>query len=79
MTKNFKIDFEGAEFEFISMNRVRLQLYQVYVNDGAARKRFHMQINEEGKFYIADKPACPPAFLPLEETLSEAILKLGLV
>jgi hypothetical protein len=31
MTTNFKIDLSGAYFEFITMNRVKLQLFQVYV------------------------------------------------
>jgi len=36
-----------------------------------------MQIRDAGKFYITDKQACPEIYLPLESTLSDAILKLG--
>jgi hypothetical protein len=77
MTNNFKIDFEGTDFEFFSMNRWKLQLYQVYVLYDGKRKRFHMQLNEEGKFYITDKQTCPQIYLHLEDTLGDAILKLG--
>jgi len=56
---------------------VRLQLFQVYVLYDGKRKRFHMQIRDAGKFYITDKQACPEIYLPLESTLSDAILKLG--
>ena len=77
MINNFKIDFEGAEFEFLTMNSLKLQLFQVYVLHEGKKVRFHMQIADDGKFYIAAKHACPEMYLPLESTLSDAILKLG--
>jgi hypothetical protein len=36
-----------------------------------------MQRNEQGTFYITDPQACPEIYLPLENTFSDAILKLG--
>jgi hypothetical protein len=77
MINNFKIDFEGAEFEFLTMNAIKLQLFQVYVQHEGKRTRFHMQVNDEGVFYITDKNSCPEIYHPLEKTLSDAILKLG--
>ncbi|MBB6107702.1 hypothetical protein SAMN05421821_101382 [Mucilaginibacter lappiensis] len=77
MTTNFKIDFDDAEFEFVSMNRVRLQLFQVYVLHEGKKQRFHMQINDQAAFYITDMQVCPEVYRSLENTLSDAILKLG--
>jgi len=77
MINKFKIEFEGAEFEFLPMNSVRLQLFQVYVFHEGKKQRFHMQVNGNGTFYITDKQACPEIYLSLENTLSDAILKLG--
>jgi hypothetical protein len=77
MINNFKIDFEGAEFEFDTMHTIKLQLFQVYVKHEGKRVRFHMQRDDAGKFYITDKQACPEIYLHLEDTFSDAILKLG--
>jgi hypothetical protein len=77
MINNFKIDFEGAEFEFNTMHTIKLQLFQVYAQHEGKKVRFHMQRNEEGKFYITDMQACPEIYRNLENTLSEAIIKLG--
>jgi len=77
MINNFKIDVEGAEFEFLTMNIAKLQLFQVYIQYEGKKTRFHMQRRNEGNFYITDKQACPEVFLSLESTLSDAILKLG--
>jgi hypothetical protein len=77
MTNNFKIDFNGAEFEFHTMNNIKLQLFQVYVLHEGKRVRFHMQVNNEGVFYITDLSSCPQIHHCLEHTLSDAILKLG--
>jgi hypothetical protein len=79
MITNFTIELSGAKFEFINMNRVRLQLFQVYVMHEDRKARFHMQINEAGTFYITDKPVCPAIYHDLESTFSDAILKLGVV
>jgi hypothetical protein len=77
MINNFKIDFEGAEFQFLTMHIVKLQLFQVYVMHKGLKRRFHMQINKEGVFYMTDKSSCPEIYHSLESTFSNAILKLG--
>ena len=77
MITNFNIELSGAHFEFITMNRVKLQLFQVYVMHNGTKKRFHMQLNDAGFFYITDKPACPEPYYQPEGTLNDAILKLG--
>jgi hypothetical protein len=77
MIQNFTIELDGAVFEFITMNRVRLQLYQVYVNHEGKRARFHTQIEEGGGFHIKDKIACPEVYHSLEVAMSDAIKKLG--
>ena len=79
MITNFNIELNDAQFEFNTMNRVKLQLFQVYVLHEGKKKRFYMQLNEEGTFYITDKPSCPQIHHDLESTLSDAILKLGQV
>jgi len=77
MITNFNIELSEGTFEFITMQRVKLQLFQVYVQHEGKKKRFHMQLNEAGTFYITDKSVCPEIFHKLENTLSDAILKLG--
>jgi hypothetical protein len=77
MTVNFHIELSGVNFDFNSMNRVRLHLFQIYVDHEGKRHRFHMEIEDDGNFHIKDKPACPAIYLPLESTMSDAIKKLG--
>jgi hypothetical protein len=77
MINNFKIDFEGVEFEFKTMHTIKVQLFQVYVKHEGRKVRFHMQRNDEGEFYITDKQTCPEIYHHLETTFSDAILKLG--
>lgn len=77
MTQNFAIDLSGANFEFISMNRVKLQLFQVRVQNDGKNHRFHMQLNDTGTFYITDKQTCPEIFHDLESAFSDAVIKLG--
>jgi hypothetical protein len=79
MITNFNIELSEGHFEFITMNRVKLQLFQVYVQHDGKKKRFHMQLNDEGIFYITDKQSCPEIYHTLESTFSDAILKLGQV
>ena len=79
MITNFNIELDGVNFEFVTMNRVRLHLYQVYVLHDGKKIRFHMQLEADGKFRVADKPACPTSYHHLEDTMSDAILKLGIV
>ena len=77
MITNFDIELSEGHFEFITMNRAKLQLFQVYVAHEGKKKRFHMQLNETGTFYITDKQSCQECYHQLESTLSDAILKLG--
>ena len=62
-------------FTFNTMNAERLQLYQVYVIDQGVKKRFHMQVNEENRFKITYRAACPEFCFPLEDALHDAILE----
>lgn len=77
MITNFKAEIDGTEFDFRTMNVKKLQLFQVYVMYENKKKRFHMQVNEQGTFRITDLPSCPETFHPLEQKLSTAILKNG--
>ncbi|MDN5286571.1 MAG: hypothetical protein JWR38_2845 [Mucilaginibacter sp.] len=80
MTTNFRITIKGTEFEFISMNRVKLQAFQIFVLFEQKKVRFHMQVddNDPERFYITDPQSCPDVHLSLEPTFSEAILQKGL-
>lgn len=71
--KNFKVEAEGAEFEFISMHVREAKLFQVYVMHEGKRHRFHMQRNDEGGFYITNKDHCPTEYRKAEDLLSKAI------
>jgi hypothetical protein len=76
--KNFEIEAEGTTFQFVSMNRRRIQLFQVYVMHDNQQARFHMQLNEDtGDFYITDKGQCPEIYLKAEEILGNAIKIYG--
>jgi len=77
MTVNFEIELDGVNFRFLTMNRVRLQLYQVYVQHEGKERRFHVQAAEDGVFKIMGEDVCPEAYLHLENTFNDAIHKLG--
>ncbi|MEZ2338768.1 hypothetical protein AB6735_24170 [Mucilaginibacter sp. RCC_168] len=77
MTVNFTIELDGVNFRFHTMNRVRLQLYQIYVQHEGKELRFHMQADEAGEFKIVGDHVCPETYLHLESTFSDAIKKLG--
>ncbi|GAA4341999.1 hypothetical protein GCM10023149_54570 [Mucilaginibacter gynuensis] len=77
--KNFTTDAEGVDFEFITMNIRKLQLFQVYTTYNNARVRFHMQIADDGNFYITDRPVCPEEYLRMEPMLNKAIQIYGKV
>jgi hypothetical protein len=79
MTQNFDIDLDNVNFRFLTMNRVQLQLFQVYAPHSGKTERFHMQADAEGIFKIMGSDVCPEAYLPLESTFNDAIQKLGLV
>lgn len=76
--KNFTTEAEGAVFNFITMNRRRLQLFQVYVEHEGEKHRCHMQVNEEtGDFYITDPAKCPEVFHKAVPILNSAIKIYG--
>jgi len=75
--KNFKVEAEGYEFEFYTMNVKRLQLFQVYVVYGGKKLRFHMQVNAENDFHITDKDKCPAEVIKAEAMLNNAIKIYG--
>ncbi|WPU95580.1 hypothetical protein SNE25_08595 [Mucilaginibacter sabulilitoris] len=76
--KNFLIEEEGHSLKFISMNRRKVQLFQVYVTVDGQQNRFHMQVDESsGAFYITDKAHCPPVFHQCEKLFSDAIKNYG--
>ncbi len=77
--KNFTLEEAGNTFQFITMNRRRIQLFQVYVNHENKKHRFHMQINDTtGDFHITDKTACPPNYHPSEKEFDYAIKNYGI-
>jgi hypothetical protein len=77
--KNFTIEEEGHTVRFITMNRRRIQLFQVYSTIEGKEHRFHMQINEQtGDFAITEKFHCPPIFLKHEQRFNEAIKAHGI-
>ena len=75
--KNFKVEAEGAEFNFITMHVREVRLFQVYVQHEGATHRFHMQKNEEGDFKITDKDHCPAQYHIAEDLLNKAIKIYG--
>ncbi|MDB5116511.1 MAG: hypothetical protein JWQ79_2003 [Mucilaginibacter sp.] len=77
MIVNFTIELDGVNFRFLTMNRIRLNLYQVYVPHEGKERRFHMQANDEGEFKIIGEQVCPAEYLHLESTFNDAIHKLG--
>jgi hypothetical protein len=79
MTQNFNIDLDNVNFRFLTMNRVKLQLFQVYAPHGGKTERFHMQSDAEGVFKIMGNDVCPEVYRHLESTFNDAIQKLGLV
>lgn len=80
--KNFKQEFswngEIIMVEFVTMNCVEKQLYQVYLPSLAKEEkekkiRIHMQRNAAGDFKIVGEGVCPAAYMELEATFDEAI------
>jgi len=76
--RNFKVEAEGAEFEFISMHVREAKAFQVYVMYDDVKRRFHMQRNDEGEFYITNHDHCPSVYHKAEELLSKAIKIYGI-
>ncbi|MGN6420249.1 MAG: hypothetical protein ACTHMC_22265 [Pseudobacter sp.] len=80
--KNFSKEFDWngqvIMVEFITMNCVEKQLYQVYLPalpPGPTDKkiRIHMQRDSKGDFKIMGENVCPPEYLGMEAALDEAI------
>lgn len=71
--RNFKIEAEGAEFEFLTMSVREVRLFQVYVTHKGLRHRFHMQRNDEGYFHITNKGHCPAQYHKAEDILAKGI------
>ena len=74
MIRNFNETVGGVEFEFLTQHVIKLHGFQVYVVEEGQKRRFHMQVNAEGKFFITDPNSCPEAYLAFEPYLSDAIL-----
>jgi len=79
--KNFRkeISLNGVpmDVEFVTMNCVEKQLYQVYLPYNGNKIRIHVQRNEQGEFKIMGNGVCPPEYLPLEKAFEEAIRNNG--
>ncbi|WP_295792089.1 hypothetical protein [Mucilaginibacter sp.] len=75
--RNFKVEAEGAKFEFISMHVREVKAFQVYVIHEGVRRRFHMQRDVVGDFKITNKDHCPTEYHKAEELLSKAIKIYG--
>ena len=76
--KNFSIEEYGNIFKFLSMNRRRIQLFQVYVTHEGQQHRFHMQIDEAtGDFHFTNKSVCPEQYHYAEQRFSHAIKIYG--
>jgi hypothetical protein len=71
--KDFTLDGEIIPVEFVTMNCVEKQLYQLYFPHEGKTIRIHMQRNEKGDFRIMGEGVCPPKFLPLEAEFDAAI------
>lgn len=71
--QDFDLDGEMIPVEFITMNCVEKQLYQLYVPHEGKTIRFHMQRNANGDFKIMGEGVCPAKFLPLEAQFDAAI------
>jgi len=74
MIRSFNTKVGGVEFEFLTQHVIKLHGFQVYVIHEGQKRRFHMQVDAEGKFFITDRNSCPEEYLPFETYLSDAIL-----
>jgi hypothetical protein len=71
----FSAQVNDAEvlFDMHPVNIREKQLYQVYTQHNNAPVRFHMQATDGVNFKITDRNTCPPAYIALEQALSDAI------
>ncbi|PWV47156.1 hypothetical protein [Chitinophaga sp. S165] len=74
--KTINIDGTPIEFEFNTMNVQAVELFQVYFsrNNERQKRRFHMQRNAEGEFYITDKHTLLAGLDIPAQVLADAIL-----
>lgn len=77
MIGNFKVMAAGSEFDFHTVNALRLHLFQVYVIYEGKKVRCHMQRRNDHEFYITDPDKVPGPFKGLQTELSEAIFDYG--
>lgn len=79
---NQEFDWNGERImvEFITMNCVEKQLYQVYLpslvkeeKEKGKKIRIHMQRNADGDFKIMGEGVCPKEYMMLEGAFNEAI------
>lgn len=63
------------QFEFLSMNVKRPQLFQVYVNYQGQKRRFHFKEDGKGAFIFAMREDCPTDILQYEPQLSAQIIQ----
>lgn len=71
--KDFTVDGETITIDFITMNSVEKQLYQLYIPYNGSTVRVHVQRDEQGDFRIVGEGVCPAKFLPLEAEFDAAI------
>lgn len=71
--KDFSLDGEVLPVEFVTMNCVEKQLYQLYFPHEGKTIRIHMQRDQNGNFKIMGDKVCPARYLPLEAEFDAAI------
>lgn len=76
MKSKFNIVIDDVVFEFMTMNVQRIQLFQVYTDVNGVKKRFHMQLAEDGTLKFALPEECPAHLLALEQTLSDHVFSV---
>lgn len=75
MIKNFTADVSGKTFRFNTLHATILKVFQVYVQHEGKQYRFHMQLNENGVFYITQPEHCHQEYLAIENELIDCLLK----
>ncbi|MGO4292123.1 hypothetical protein [Chitinophaga sp. RAB17] len=68
-----QVDEAEVKFDMHPVNIREKQLYQVYTHYNNTPVRFHMQATDGLNFKITDRNTCPPAYIQLEQQLSDAI------
>jgi hypothetical protein len=73
MQTKFSEVIAGVQFDFLSMNVKRCELFQVYVDYEGKQRRFHLQSDTGNVFRITDEQHCPPPYRDLVEEFNAAI------